>query len=201
MDDSAPRHQSKLPRSQPFLPPPAPGLSPTIFGRQMTRHEKWRRRAVVLILFNVMTILGLLMAFDSESNIGQRSAGIFVGAIFVVMSIASIRTAEHDRLRAGKDWLSNRDGEYVRLDRLQRVEVDHPRLGTYEVLLHDDDDGAVRLDVRVLARNPLLRQIVLHAIDGNEHRGRKVYSMPKDRALLLKESEPHDFIPYSDTEY
>jgi hypothetical protein len=194
-------HESGHPGLQPFLPPPAPGLSPTIFGRQMTVREKWRTRAVVLALFNGMTLLGLLLALDPSSKIGQRTAGILVGAMFLAMSIVSIRTAERDRLRAGKDWLSNRVGEYVRLDALRRVRVFKYRAGLHEVSLVDEEDREVQLDLNTLQRNPYLRRIVLQAIDDNERRGRKVYASPKDRTEFLKRSQPFDFVPDSDSEF
>jgi hypothetical protein len=186
---------------QPFLPPPAPGLSPTIFGRQMLVGEKWRSRALVLALFNGMTLLGLVLALDSNSNIGQRTAGIFVGAMFLAMSIFSIRTAERDRLRAGRDWLSNRAGEYVRLDMLNRVRVFQHSAGLHEVSFVDDDGREVQLDVNILQRNPRLRRIVLEAIDDNERRGRTVYATSKDRAEFLKKSKPYDFVQDSDIEF
>jgi hypothetical protein len=203
MDDFVPtRSERDRSRPQSLLPPPAPDLGPTIFGRQMTRREKWIKRVVALSVFNWVTILGLLAAMDSDFNIGQRTAGVFAAATFLTMSIVSIRIAERRRLRAGEDWLSGGDGdEYVRLDQLQRVKVYRHSGASDYVSFLDDNEREVHFAVDVLATNPRLRQIVLQAIDDNERRGRKVYSTPRDRAQLLKSSEPYGFARDSDTEF
>jgi hypothetical protein len=185
----------------PFLPPPTPELSPTIFGRQMAPREKWRRRAVILAVFNWITIAGVIAVVDPDSTAGLRTAGVFVGAICVTMSIVSIRVMERRRLRAGKDWLSENGNSCVRLDKLQRVEVYRHNGMIGHVSFLDDDEREVNFAVDILAKYPRLRQIVLQAIDDNQRRGRKVFPTPVDRAEFLKQSEPQGLAADADTEF
>jgi hypothetical protein len=175
------RDSYMVPRPQPFLPPPAAGLSPTIFGREMTPRDKWRRRAVILAVFNWITIAGVMAVVDPDSTAGLRTAGVFVSAICLTMSIVAIRNWERRRIRAGREWLSDDGDNYIRLDQLKRVEVYRHSGITDHVSFVDSDEREVHFPVDVLAKNQRLRRIVLDAIEEEERQGQKVFVTPKDR--------------------
>jgi hypothetical protein len=200
MDERTPTTPA-VQRLQPFLPPPAPGLSPTIFGRQLSPREKWKHRIVTVALFNWVTVIALLMAIDADASGAQRILAVLSAAIFLTMSIVAIRNWERRRIHAGREWLSNDGDNYIRLDQLKRVEVYRHSGMTDHVSFVDSDEREVHFPLDVLAKNQRLRRIVLDAIEEKERQGQKVFVTPKDRLELLKQSEPYDGIPERDTEF
>jgi hypothetical protein len=174
-------------------------LSPTIFGRELRLREKVVGRGLILLLFNTMTVVGVLLAADRDAGAGARLVGLLVATMFAIMSIFSIRNSERRRLRAGKDWLSE-GRDYVRLDQLRRIEVYRHSGMTDHVSFLDDEEHEVHFPVDTLGKNPRLRRIVLDAIDECERRGRQPFASPEDRAKLLDQSTPYRSVPDSDSE-
>ena len=199
MDGDSYPAASETPRSRsslPFLPQPSPELEPTIFGRIVGQRERWTRRFIILVLFNWLSIVALLFAFDDDSGPGQRFVGVILAVVCFGVSIHSIRASERRRVRAGKNWISEDGRKYVRLDLLTRAEVYlHPGNNKY-VRFFDSRGTILFFPTAVIQRNKMLHRLILEALSELDRQGRNVFESPEKRQEFFRKIKPYDSRPY-----